>query len=193
MYEKVTTLANEKIQNELLNNQVEYYLSLYESLNLEREETLKIKHNIKNIAISIKTFLKADEKEKAIGELDNILESEVGINKVISEIPIIDAIINYKTLFAKKYDIIINSKIMLDKNTYVNTSDIANILGNALDNASEACRKNLDKNNKIINLQIHQKQDNVYIGISNPYEESINFKNGFPLSSKRKNEYGYSE
>ncbi len=190
LYEKVTVLTNEKIQNIVLNNQIEYYLSLYENLNVEREETLKIKHNIKNIAISIKTFLKTGEVEKAIEELDNILESEVGIKKVISEIPIIDAIVNYKIQFAKKYDIQINTKIILNKNANIDNSDVANILGNALDNAIEACRKNIDKNNKIITLDIHMKQENIYIGVSNPFEEEIKLKDGFPISSKRKNSYG---
>ncbi len=34
------------------------------------------------------------------------------------------------------------------------------------------------------------KQNNIYIGVSNPYEEKIKFKDGFPISGKRENSYG---
>ncbi len=190
LYEKVNLMAEEKIKNAVLNNQIDYYLSLYENLKTERMETLRLKHNIKNNTIKIRTLLEENEVEKIFQEIEYILDTNNTTIEVFSQIPIIDAIINYKMQLAKKYDINITSEITLDKDVYINYSDMTNILGNALDNAIEACRKNLDKNNKIINLQIHQKQDNIYIGISNPYEESINFKNGFPLSSKRKNEYG---
>lgn len=190
IYEKLSFMAKEKVENIILNNQIEYYLSLYENIKIEKNETLKIKHNIKNNILKIKTLLIEQKKDEAMDELEKILEINSETIEVFSEISIIDAIINYKMQFAKKNNVEIKHRISLKKDVYVNYSDMTNILGNALDNAIEACIKNVDKNNKTINLQMHQKQNNIYIGISNPYEQDILFKNDFPLSSKRKNEYG---
>lgn len=190
IYEKLNLMAKEEVENAILNNQIDYYLSLYENIKVERKETLKIKHNIKNNTIKVKTLLIEDKKDEAINELEKILETNNETLEVFSEIPIIDAIVNYKMQVASKNHIQINTEISLNKDVYINYSDISNILGNSLDNAIEACIKNNDENNKTITLKIHQKQNNIYICISNPYEQTILFKNDFPLSSKRKNEYG---
>ncbi len=190
IYEKVNVLAEEKVENIILNNQIDYYLSLYESLKAERNDTLRLRHNIKNDIINIRTLLSENKIDETLSELEKILGYKSTINEIFSGIPIIDAVINYKMQIAKKYDIKIKTGILLDKEIYFNNSDISNILGNALDNAIEACRKNVDENNKSIDLSIYKKQNNIYICISNPYEEEITLKDNFPMSSKRDNEYG---
>lgn len=190
IYEKVKIDAENKVQMAILNSQIQYYHTLYHNLNNERKETLKLKHNFKNSLIGIKTAVVNKDTASAIKEVEKLLENNTYEYQVFSEIPLIDAILNYKNQYAKQNNIHIETDIALYDAINISDSDLANILGNALDNAIEACKRNIDKNKKSIHLQIEQRQDSVYIRISNPYENDILFKNNFPLSSKRLNEYG---
>jgi hypothetical protein len=190
IYEKVKIDAENKVQMAILNSQIQYYHTLYQNLNNERKETLKLKHNFKNSLIGIKTAVVNKDTASAIKEVEKLLENNTYEYQVFSEIPLIDAILNYKNQYAKQNNIHIETDIALYDAINISDSDLANILGNALDNAIEACKRNIDKNKKSIHLQIEQRQDSVYIRISNPYENDILFKNNFPLSNKRHNEYG---
>ncbi len=190
IYGKFNSIASDKIENEVLSNQIEYYLSLYEKLNLERKETMVLKHNIRNDAIKVKTLLTENKSNEALEELETILNINHEEVQKVSDIPIIDAIVNYKIQSANKNSITVEHKILLDKDMQFNYSDITNILGNALDNAIEACTLNKCKNNKTVKVRMHQNQNNIYINISNPYEQAIVFKDSLPLSNKRDNKHG---
>lgn len=189
-YEQINTSAEEKIEKITLDNQIKYYINLYNNLNTEREEILKLKHNIKNNLINIKFLVGQDNNIKAIKEIDDILGFTYQEPMYISEISVIDAIVNYKNQKAKEQGINIEVSISLNDEINISDSDLANILGNALDNAIEACLKNKNEGNKVIKLQIEQRNNSVYIRVSNPYEKEIKLKNNFPLSNKRENEYG---
>lgn len=190
LIEKTNQMAQQQIDNNILNSQIEYYNALYENINNERNETLKLKHNVKNSFIRIKTLLIENEIEKALIELDNELGFKFYTNEIFSDIPIIDAIFNYKNKIAKDNNIKLNSQISIRKDVNLNDSDFVNILGNGLDNAIEACIKNADVEKKNINCSIQQKYNSIYINISNPYEEKIALKDNLPLSSKRHNKHG---
>lgn len=190
LVEKINQMAEQKIDSNALNNQIEYYNALYENVNNERNETLELKHNVKNSFISIKTLLLENEIDKALIELDNELDYKFYINEVFSNMPIIDAILNYKNKIAKDNNIKLNTKVLITKDVKLNDCDLVNILGNGLDNAIEACVKNKDEDKKYINCYIQQKYNSIYINISNPYEDDIIMKDNLPLSSKRDNKHG---
>ncbi len=173
-----------------LDNQIKYYISLYNNISKERDDILTIKHNIKNNLINIKSLVEKGNNIKVLQEIDDILGSTYQEPMYISEIPVIDAIVNYKYQQAKEHGIDIKFTISLSYDVNISDSDLANILGNALDNAIEACLKNKCRSNKVIKLQIEQRNDSVYIWVSNPYEKEVKLKNNIPLSSKRENAYG---
>lgn len=189
-YEKINEAADKKSEMISLNNQIKYYTTLYYNLNKERDNALELKHNIKNSLINIKSFLVRQNNLKAIEEIDYILGNTCQEDIYICEVPIIDAMVNFKNQQAKELGINMEVSTSLNVKINISNSDLANILGNALDNAIEACSKNTNESNKVIKLQIEQRNNSLYIRISNPYEKEIKLKNNFPLSSKRKNEYG---
>ncbi len=189
-YEKINISAEEKIEKITLDNQIKYYISLYNNLNKERDDALELRHNIKNHLINIKSLVVKEHNKEAVEEIDNILESTYQDHMYISDIPVIDAIVNYKNQQAKEHGIKIEISIDLHDEINISDADLANVLGNSLDNSIEACIKNKLDSNKIIKLYIEQRKNSVYIRVSNPYEEEIKLKNNLPLSSKRKNEYG---
>ncbi len=104
-------------------------------------------------------------------------------NSFICNVPIIDAIINYKLYEVRDTDIVINVQVSIYDRLAVENAHIANILGNLLDNAIYACKNNVGE--KLIEVSIRQLQNNLYVSIINSNEQEIKFKKGVPISSKR--------
>lgn len=183
LYNKLLEKSYQEIEKIIITNENKYYINLYETITLERKEIFKVKHNFTNHLISIKSSLKENDTTTALNEIDSILnyKSEV---MLVSNIMIIDAIVNYKTSYAKKFDINFNIKIDIVNKLALDNTIIANILGNALDNAIEACKFNKNPNNKTIELIIIQDKDNLYIQIANTYEHKLKVVDGIPTTTK---------
>lgn len=171
LYNKIVTRTESEYENILLSNEIKYYTQLYETINYERKDILKIKHNINNDLLSIKTTLLDNNIDVAILEIDRLIKFDNTVN-VFSNILIIDAILNYKIAKAKTLGIKFNINVDINKNINIDNTIIANILGNALDNAIEACELN-EKTNKYIDLILTQEKENLYIYVSNPYVNKI--------------------
>ncbi|OOO00447.1 MAG: hypothetical protein ATN35_07275 [Epulopiscium sp. Nele67-Bin004] len=182
-YERLIKVANTQAEVAIANEQVKYYFNLYELLQKEHKEVLKLKHNFTYDLLSIQNAIEHADYEKALGEIKEKLEITHTSNSFICNVPIIDAIINYKLYEVRDTDIIINVQVSMHDSLAVENSHIANILGNLLDNAIYACKNNVGE--KLIEVSIRQLQNNLYVSIINSNEQEIKFKKGVPISSKR--------
>ncbi len=185
LYNKVA--VNEKLRYEAsLNNvQNKYYIALYENSKKEQQNTLEFQHNIKHNLLGIKGLLEEENILDALIELDQIIDIKSEVAEIFCNIGVIDAVINYNLHKAKQAQVTITTKTDIYSSLKVNGVYIANILGNLLDNALEACRHNMLAINKVINLSLVQQRSALFIVISNPYEQEIKMSKGLPLSSKR--------
>ena len=65
--------------------------------------------------------------------------------------------------------------------------DIYTLLGNALDNAIEAVSKYKEIEKRVVSLTISAKESFLCIQTNNYYEGKLEFKDGLPISTKKRN------
>jgi sensor histidine kinase regulating citrate/malate metabolism len=116
------------------------------------------------------------------------LNEELDYDKrgVVSNNVAIDALISNRKSKAVNEGIKFEAEIMIPKKLKIDDMDICIVLGNALNNAIEACRRITDEQvDKQIVLKMGYKQDHVLIELKNSYNpDTIKKRNGRFLSSK---------
>ena len=187
LYEQLVRKHQQTLEQSLLTKQIEYYKVLYETIGHERREAFKLRHNMKHELLNIRTLLMVKSNQLAVEGIDQILEMNHSSIEIFSEVPIIDAVLNYKVQEAKLNQIQIHIKASIGNQIKVSSTHLANILGNALDNAIEACKENPDKQERYIEVIIKQEYTNMYLCIMKPYYGEVVLEGQFPLSKKRNN------
>ncbi|WP_196427163.1 sensor histidine kinase [Paenibacillus woosongensis] len=165
----------QSIQNKsrLLEQQNAYYVNQYFLTKEMQEESIKFQHDFKNILLGLRAKLQSGESEKGIKELDQLLgniEKPLGISN--NGNIIIDSIINYKSQVAAKNNIPFYLDVNIPPRLDLDTTLISVLLGNALDNAIEACKEK-NNSNGYIKIQLHYLNESLFIRISNPYVNVI--------------------
>lgn len=173
-YKKINKIANQQ-----LDNQIEYYNNLNENTKSLRE----FKHNYKNMLIALSVYLNNNDVESA---KDFIKKSNLTITenqKYNTGNYVLDALLFDKSKIAEKY----NTKIIF--NGVINENEIDNIdsciiFGNAIDNAIEACQQFRLDIKKEINIIIKHLNNFMTIIITNPVISQIPIKNNAIYSTK---------
>lgn len=108
------------------------------------------------------------------------------LNELYSHNDIVNAIVCYYAAIAKNDQISFHACIDYPKKCSISDTDITVLLGNILENAIEACQRQL-KGNRFIRLNIQCHGDGMlHIVTDNTCDVVEDFQNGIPLSSKRK-------
>ena len=130
------------------------------------ERQREFRHNIKNYCIGLRVNIEHDDRDKALDMLDHMLdvgkpEEEILVN---SGNDLIDSLINYKYYEAKKYNIQVETDILIPVEIpKVGYGDLAIILGNLIDNAIEVaaiCQKV-----RMVNIVIEVKRNEMILDI----------------------------
>lgn len=145
------------------------------------------RHDYHNHLQTIKAHL-------ALGQMDmverylNSLEKDLDMvdSYVKSGNLMIDAIINSKFSIAKKQNIKIICKAEAPEDLPINEIDLCVILGNLLDNATEACTK-VTEGETFIRVYIAIIHKQLYISIQNSSKEILNFNERNYITTKRGN------
>ncbi len=185
LYNIINLRLNKATENLLLNQQIEYYSQLYDTVAKERENEHIFKHNLKNNLLSVIASIKEGRYRGAVSEINKLIENNETTTKLYVKIPIINTLLNFKTAEAKEKNVLIEPIITAHGELNIRNSDIANILGNLIDNAVEACDANEAQNDKKIDLVIMRKNNNLFISIKNKYTHQIKKREEKFLSKKR--------
>lgn len=149
-----------KQQNDLLNK----YISEQEEVFISWKERI---HNYKHKMIAINQML----LQKQYSDAEKYIEKELGLFNdkafyVHTGNNTIDALLNNKMNFAKKYGIIFSTNISITGSLKISDMDLSVILGNLIDNAIEAVQSESEKN---VYLQISADETMFVIKIANTY------------------------
>lgn len=162
-----------KKQNLLLKQQIEYYQNQYQLAEQTQKETLKFRHDIKNILLGLKTELDAGRVIEGNDMLNTLIEDFTMAKKVAhSGNLMIDSIINYKKRQADQLLIPFYMDFQFPSDVILNTTVISVILGNAIDNAIDACKDMKDKD-KYIKIQFNYQNESLFMKIENPFAGSL--------------------
>ncbi len=176
-----------KLSNEKTRNTIEY--------NVGEEAVLKYTstcHDIKNHLFIIYSYISIGDYEKAKRKIEEVCNIMVNKGEEISTGNLsIDSFLKIKTSQIKSCNInleYISERFYIDPN-YEN--DICIIMGNAIDNAIEACNKIKDRNiDKEIKISLLPKGGNIEIVIKNTNYSPMPVLNGKVTTSKSNNKHG---
>lgn len=157
----------------LLKQQVDYYQNQYQLAVHTQKETLKFRHDMKNILLGLRSELDAGKVTEGKEMIEKLIVDFSSVKKVAhSGNIVIDSIINFKEKQADQYSIPFQLDFHFPNNIILNTRAISVILGNAIDNAIEAC-KDIKSQGKYIKIQFNYENDSLFINIENPFSGSI--------------------
>lgn len=145
----------------------------YRALKMSYQEMKKLKHDFKNELDTLNELIserKYDIAEAHISELSSFIDKSAAVCYTGNEA--VDSLINIKIQTAKQYDIRVIIKIKIQTSLNANSMELCRIIGNALDNAIEACCKIMDsKVQRFICISIKEIDENMLIEISNTAED----------------------
>lgn len=159
----------------LLTQQLNIQTRHYRDLQIQFKNTRLFKHDINNHLICIKNLIANGDIESTEEYLKRITQSLESLNlKVNTGNPFADAVISekYNISIHKNIDFKCNAKIPED--IKIDPFDLCVIIGNALDNAIEACEKITDgKIKKYIHITSTLKKSFIVFEIKNSMEGYI--------------------
>lgn len=178
---------NEMSQAQLL-TQFNHYKTIVE----KTEQTRKLKHDMKNHIMCIRTLIQNNEMEKAKGLLNDIENNLHCLSlEINSGNSIVDAIINEKIKESRRLEIKFDFLGVLPKEDFINPFDISTIFSNALDNAIEAA-KECKEEDRFIKTSISLQGNCLLISFINSVQHNIKIS-GQEISSTKddKDRHGF--
>lgn len=178
---------------ELAQSQITMQKVYYESLNSQMNEIREIKHDMRHI-IGVMSQLSEDGKFDKLREFlrEYTKKTEIEQIPVFCEHTVVNSVIGYYYLRAKKEGIIFKSKCCISGPISLGDIDLCIVFGNALDNAVYACKQIDSINKPFISVEAMVLHGQCLIKISNSYEGEIQVKNGKYLSTKSGHGLGIS-
>jgi sensor histidine kinase regulating citrate/malate metabolism len=138
--EQLNKLQVEKIERVRIEEIYNYKDDYYQEVEKQQQEIRKIRHDLKNQFIILKSYLDKKKYQLVEQEISNILQDVVTIEEhVFTKNQVVNALINAKLKIAKEMDIICEISVKLPPNINIIDRDIIQLLGNLLDNCIESC------------------------------------------------------
>lgn len=175
-----------KTQNLLATQHLLAQENFYEE-SIQKNQVLKKQlHDEKNLLLGIKSYLATNDINVAMSSIDSKLDNlQQNIYDYTGNIAL-DTVLSSKISKATKYSITIRPAVAIYQSLIINIMDLVLLLGNALDNAIEACQ-HINNVQRIIYLEIKIMDNYLYITITNPVEESVKIINGTQIATTKSN------
>ena len=187
----ILTFSEIYIKNQKLNTEIEIQKSYYKMVAENIYNTRKMRHNLKNHILVIKSFLEKNDMEKLNDYIKNYAEELPSFSEMIlCQNEAVNILLSYYLNTASKEQINVNiNNFHIPQNISIPSSDLCVILGNLFTNAIEACKKINNKERTIkISSKVYSKR--LSITFDNTYETEPVIIDQYFLSSKRKNAEG---
>lgn len=163
----------------------------YENMIRNYRENQMFYHNLKNQQLVIENYLKNEDYEKAQAYMRELRFSDyLDPVKKWTGIDGLDVLLacKRKTALDLKIEIEITAEVI---HLNISQQDLITLVGNAFDNAIEAC-KEMESKNKWIRISIRNIREMTFFKIVNSYERIPEIREGRVLSTKKdKNLHGF--
>lgn len=177
-------LINLQIEQSLILSQNEAYLNQITLLQATNSSMQKLRHDFQNHIEALQSLIDAAPASKAEEYLKKI-QQEMKPDAVISDTgnPVIDSLINTKLSSCKRDNISVRYHAKIPADLNVDSFALTIILGNLLDNAIEAVKKDSCKE-KRINLTLTYTRNCLVLVLKNSYDGILQFDNDCFVTSK---------
>lgn len=195
----VTFYLNNKIiercqinsENTILQNKIKYYTYQYSEIDKYQKKVRSLSHDMKNHLISIRLLAEKEGNEEIKKYVNDLLKyNNISDSVLDTGNTVIDAIIGYKISYADSLGIKVNVDVQIAQNLDINETCICAILGNALDNAIEAC-SHQRQGEKKINIIVSYLMATLFICISNTYDHNLNIDNNNNIITNKKDKINH--
>lgn len=177
-------LDRQKMANEL---EISERLKALERKQLEvsREtiDLINIKcHDMRHQIRELQMNSSAESNREALREIENTIN--IYDSKVQSGNETLDVLITEKSLLCVQRKIQLTCMIDGSRLNFISPPDMYALFGNIIENAIEAVSQIEDENKRIIEFTIKNKNDLVFVQVSNYFKGELQFVNGLPVTSK---------
>ena len=156
----------------LANEIIAAQIKQYEAIIGHNKDIMKIRHDQKHFCIGLLSDLRSGKVDEAIDQLTAEFDicNEASIYQDNAVLTLID--IKKKSVEGENIDIAFEYHSL--NKIKINSTDIAVAIGNAIDNAIEACRRIGGDGKKTVNVAINVKDDKILIRVINPTHKNVN-------------------
>lgn len=158
----------------------------FDTLASHMDETRRARHDLRQHLTVVRSYVDNDDKNGLSEYIDNYMSRlPLDTLEYFCANSVVNAVVSYYAAQARDAGIAFMAKVTYPKKYPVSGTDITVLLGNLLENAVEACkRENSDE--KVIKLRVKQRgESTLLILVDNTCETPVVFQDGAPLSSKR--------
>lgn len=184
----------------LKQNKLQYEKTIRENLFKERQhqfdvffanmKQMNIKfHDLKRQLSALEVMDSEEERKKYIKSLKDTLAIYGAMANTGNKA--LDTLLSEKSLHCVNNNIRFTQNVNGDLLSFMDVSDVYVLFSNALDNAIECLESEEDIEKRKIELLCIQKNNCVYINISNYCSGNIEFKNGLPKTQKDADYHGF--
>lgn len=171
-FDRIQENVDDRVRDAMYQQQLEYYSRQFEDISRTQQETRKIRHELKNQYILIKALAEQGDCA-AIIEMMNQMHREVeGLVRCKTGNLAVDAVINYKIAAAQEDGIQFELNLNIPTKFDTNDVKLCGLLGNAIDNAMEACRR-IQEGERRIHVSMAVQKKNLFIEVKNPYDGTL--------------------
>ena len=174
------------------NNQIAMQKQYYAALSEQMAEIRGIKHDFRHIIGAMSRL--ADENKftdltSFLNEYSQKTESER--LPVFCENIVANSIIGYYCLCAKENGILFDCRCKIDHQNTISDSDLCIVLGNALENAIDACLRMKSDDNQFVSISMGTMNKQQLLKVKNSYSGGLETRDGRYISSKEEKSHGY--
>lgn len=173
LYENTFKQKSLIAQKQLTEVQLKEQIKHYNDITAAQAQTRKLKHDLSNHIISIKSYVEDGKRDECLKYLDSLTDyANINSDIIDTGNSVIDAIFTAKRNLARERNIDFSADIQIPENLKINSSDCCVIFGNALDNAIEACDK--VQGDKYIKVSLVYQNGSLMCKIANSMSEAKN-------------------
>lgn len=166
-------LISEKNKNSMLQQNLDMQIKYYKELVEQHRRSNKEIHDLKNKIQIITMAISLNNNEMALEKLEELSGNVFGaVRYYKTGNDVIDALLSSKSIKFSELGIDFEKEILMSSKVNIEDFDLSVIVGNALDNAIEACAK-MPEDERQIDMEILQKEEFLSIVFTNPTSEEL--------------------
>ena len=169
----------------MTSRQLQYYAKQYEALSHFQETMRKERHERKNRNMELLMLAQKGDFDSLICRL-NEEQSLMTPHSSTTGNRTVDAVLDFEKAVAREKKIEVEESISIPREMEVADSVLCSVLGNALDNAIEACDRVSEKE-RLVKIFMKVERKNLFIEIKNRYDGTIFKAQDGRLISRKEN------
>jgi len=188
MYHELTMASSHLSQARA---QITMQKEYYDTLSLQMNEIRSIRHDMHHFVGVLRRLSEDEQYEELSRFLGEYAEkADMEPLPVFCENIVANSILGYYSLRLKELGIPFHCSVGIPKQLWVSDSDLCVILGNALDNAIEACGKLDNPKDRFIAVEVRNMKGQLLVKVKNSYNGILMKKGNYYHSTKNSSNHG---